>query len=122
MSSHILLVSRLSVGRFRSYTKKELAEYKRGFMQEAYTKIEAGDILYAVSAVKVFGARYERKLIPAIDLNFDTIMGAIGSNEPKWQCRDVALQFMRPSEADEEAVREFLKFFEIPPNNVWRTG
>ena len=44
MSSHVLLVSRLSVGRFRSYTKKELAEYKRGFMQEAYTKIEAGDI------------------------------------------------------------------------------
>ena len=84
--------------------------------------IEPGDVLYAVTAVKVFGARYERKLIPCIDLDFDTIMGAIGSNEPKWKCKGVVLQFMRPSEADEKAVRSFLEFFEIPANNVWRTS
>ena len=84
--------------------------------------VQPGDILYAVTAVKVFGARYERKLIPSIDLDFDTIMGAIGSNEPKWKCTNVALQLYRPSEADEAEVRKFLEFFEIPPNNVWRTS
>ena len=35
-------------------------------------EIQKGDVLFAVTAVKVFGARYERKLIPAIDLEFDT--------------------------------------------------
>ena len=84
--------------------------------------IQPGDICYAVTAVKVFGARYERKLIPAIDLNFDTIMGAIGSNQPKWKCKDVVLQMYRPGDADEAEVRKFLEFFEIPPNNVWRTS
>ena len=84
--------------------------------------IKPGDTLYAVTAVKVFGARYERKLIPCIDLEFDTIMGAIGSNEPKWSCKNVVLQFMRPSEAEEPKVREWLEFFQIPSNNVWRTS
>ena len=85
-------------------------------------KLQAGDVLYAVTAVKVFGARYERKLIPAVDLEFDTIMGAIASNQPKWKCTDVVMHFMRPGDADEAEVRKFLEFFEIPPNNVWRTS
>ena len=49
-------------------------------------------------------------------------MGAIGSNEPKWSCKNVVLQFMRPSEAEEPKVRELLEFFQIPSNNVWRTS
>lgn len=39
-------------------------------------KIEPGDVLIAVTACKVFGARYERKLLPAKRLDFDTIMYA----------------------------------------------
>lgn len=84
--------------------------------------IQPGDVLLAVTAVKVFGARYERKLIPAIDLDFDTIMGAIGSNQFKWKCKDVVMLMYRPSEADESEMRTFLEFFQIPPNNVWRTS
>ena len=79
-------------------------------------------MLIAVTAVKVFGARFERKLIPAMDLDFDMIMGAIGSNEPKWQCSNVVLQFMRADDADTKEVKEFLKFFEIPFDHVFRTG
>eukprot|EP00316_Scyphosphaera_apsteinii_P021538 CAMPEP_0119299450 /NCGR_PEP_ID=MMETSP1333-20130426/1532_1 /TAXON_ID=418940 /ORGANISM="Scyphosphaera apsteinii, Strain RCC1455" /LENGTH=169 /DNA_ID=CAMNT_0007300893 /DNA_START=129 /DNA_END=638 /DNA_ORIENTATION=- len=83
--------------------------------------IQAGDVLMAVTACKEFGPRSERKLLPALDLDFDTIMGAIGSNQARYQCRDVILQFQRPT-ADDAAVREFLKFFEIPFNHVFRTG
>ena len=93
-----------------------------GSNAEASGKIKPGDKLIAVTAVKVFGARFERKLIPATTLDFDMIMGAIGSNEPKWQCKNVILQFMRPDEADDKEVAEFLKFFEIPFNHVFRTG
>jgi len=85
-------------------------------------KIQPGDVLIAVTACKVFGARYERKLLPAKNLDFDTIMAAIGSNEARWKCKDVVLQFMRPSEAKEEEVDEYLKFFEIPFDHVFRTG
>ena len=67
-------------------------------------------------------SRFERKLIPATELDFDMIMGAIGSNEPRWQCKNVVLQFMRPADADEAQVKEFLKFFEIPYDHVFRTG
>ena len=93
-----------------------------GSNAEASGKIQPGDVLIAVTAVKVFGARFERKLLPATELDFDTIMAAIGSNEPKWQCKNVVLQFMRPSEADETKVKDFLQFFEIPFDHVFRTG
>ena len=81
--------------------------------------IQPGDVLMATTACKEFGPRHERKLLPALDLDFDTIMAAIGSNVPRYQCRDVILQLHRPT-ADAAKVREFLAFFEIPYDHVFR--
>jgi hypothetical protein len=84
--------------------------------------IQRGDILIAVTACKEFGPRFERKLIPSRGLEFDMIMAAIASNEPRWKCYDVVMLFERPSEADRVVVDEFMKFFEIPFDHVFRTG
>jgi len=84
--------------------------------------IQPGDILIATTACKEFGPRFERKLLPTIDMEFDIIMGAIGSNTARWKCNGVVMQFMRPSVADEKEVREYLKFFDIPYDHVFRTG
>ena len=48
-------------------------------------EIQPGDWLILVTAIKVFGPRWERKLLPAIDMPFDVVMGAIASNEPRYQ-------------------------------------
>ncbi|EOD22927.1 hypothetical protein EMIHUDRAFT_461177 [Emiliania huxleyi CCMP1516] len=88
-------------------------------------QIQPGDWLILVTAIKVFGPRWERKILPAIDMPFDVVMGAIASNEPRYQVnqkKDVVLQFMRPAEADEATVRAFIEFFEIPYDHVFRTG
>ena len=77
-------------------------------------KIQQGDVLVGVTAVKIVGAKWERRLIPARTFDFDTAVGAIGSNEPKWGCNDVILMFERPGEADSKAVDDFLEFFEPP--------
>jgi hypothetical protein len=53
-------------------------------------------------------------MLPARKFDFDTAVGAIGSNERKWNCDDVVLMFERPSEADSDAVDTFLEFFEPP--------
>ena len=53
-------------------------------------------------------------MLPARKFDFDTAVGAIGSNERKWNCDDVVLMFERPSEADSDAVDAFLEFFEPP--------
>jgi len=84
--------------------------------------VKPGDILIAATACKEFGPRWERKLLPTIDMEFDIIMSAIGSNQPRWKAYDVVMQFMRPSEADEKEVRAYLKFFDIPYDHVFRTG
>ena len=88
---------------------------------EASGKIEKGDVLMAVTAMKAPSSmsRFERKLIPCKNLDFDTIMGAIGTNAPP-RCSDVVLQFMRPSDADDKKVEEFLEFFEVPMDHVFR--
>ncbi|KAL3897303.1 MAG: hypothetical protein SGPRY_013081, partial [Prymnesium sp.] len=39
---------------------------------EASGVIQPGDVLIATTAVKVIGAKWEVRLIPALDLNFDT--------------------------------------------------
>lgn len=70
---------------------------------QAQGVIQPDDVLFAVTAVKVFGARWERKLVPALDLDFDQVIGAIGSNEPRYGARDVILMFHRPT-ADEATV------------------
>ena len=85
-------------------------------------KIQPGDILLATTACKEIGPRYERKLLPCIDMEFDIIMGAIGSNEARYRCNGVVMMFMRPAEADEPKVREWLKFFDIPSDHVFRTA
>ena len=57
--------------------------------------IKAGDVLLATTAAMSIGPKFERKLIPSRYLDFDTIMGAIGSNAPKFhkkRLNDVILQ------------------------------
>lgn len=53
-------------------------------------------------------------MIPARKFDFDTTVGAIGSNEPKWTCNDVVLMFERPGECVKEEVDAFMEFFEPP--------
>lgn len=83
-------------------------------------KIQPGDVLVGVTAIKVVGAKWERRMIPARRFNFDTAVGAIGSNEPKWSCNDVILMFERPSECDSAEVDAFMEFFEPPFDNPWK--
>lgn len=59
-------------------------------------------------------AKWERRLIPARKFDFDTTVGAIGSNEAKWGCNDVILMFERPGECVREEVDAFMEFFEPP--------
>ena len=53
--------------------------------------IQRGDVLIGITAIKVVGAKWERRLLPARPFDFDTVIGAISSNEPKWGCDDVVL-------------------------------
>ena len=81
--------------------------------------IETGDILLGVTAIKVIGAKFERRLIPARTLDFDTITSAIASNEPRWQRYNVVLQFMRPGVADDEECMAYLKRIGIAKDSPW---
>ena len=91
-----------------------------GGLAERMGKIQVGDVLVGVTAVKVVGAAWERRLIPARKFDFDTTVGAISSNEPKFGCGDVVLMFERPGEADSEEVDKFMEFFEPPFDNPVR--
>ena len=77
-------------------------------------KIQPGDVLVGMTAVKIVGAKYERRMIPARNFDFDTMVGAVSSNEPKWGCNDVVLMFERPDECDSKMVDDFMDFFEPP--------
>jgi hypothetical protein len=83
-------------------------------------KIQVGDVLVGMTAVKIVGAKWERRLIPARKFDFDTVVGAISSNNGKWGCSDIIMMFERPGEADSAAVDKFLEFFEPPFDNPWR--
>ena len=83
-------------------------------------EVKIGDNLVAMTAVKIVGAKYERRLIPARGFDFDTMVGAIESNIPKWGCDDVVLLLERPDEADTAEVDKFLAFFEPPFDNPVR--
>jgi hypothetical protein len=61
--------------------------------------IKANDVLVGITAVKVVGAKFERRLIPARDFDFDTAVNAIQSNDQRYGCSDVILIMERPSEA-----------------------
>eukprot|EP00980_Cylindrotheca_fusiformis_P008211 scaffold1736_cov127-Cylindrotheca_fusiformis.AAC.25 len=91
-----------------------------GGLAERQGKIKKGDVLVAITAVKIVGAKWERRLIPAKSFDFDTVVGAIGSNEAKWGCNDVILMLERPGEADAASVDTFLEFFEPPFDNPWK--
>ena len=61
--------------------------------------IKPGDKLLATTACMGRDGKFERKLIPSLYESFDTIMGAIGSNEARFNKQrknDVILQFARP--------------------------
>mmetsp|Transcript_5902 Transcript_5902/g.17674 ORF Transcript_5902/g.17674 Transcript_5902/m.17674 type:complete len:216 (+) Transcript_5902:89-736(+) len=94
--------------------------------------ISAGDALLATTACMGRDGTFERKVIPSRFLDFDTIMGAIGSNEPKFsktRTNDVILQFARPgapmeNEGDpydggSRGVKAFLKSLEFPKDSPW---
>ena len=99
-----------------------MTELVDGSNAAAHGVVRPGDVLIAVSAVKVFGARFERKIVPAADFDFDTVVSAIDSNEPRYGARDVVLWVQRPGEADAAQVESFLEFFQIPFDHVFRTG
>lgn len=79
--------------------------------------IQPDDILVGITAVKIVGAKWERRLIPSKKFDFDTMVGAIESNNPKFGCNDVVLVFERPSESDSVKVDKFMEFFEPPFDN-----
>lgn len=87
-------------------------------------RIQPGDILVGVTAVKVIGAKWERRMIPARTFDFDTTVGAIQSNDSKFGCEDVILMFETPDSegADPQETKAFLDFFEPPWNNPWKVG
>mmetsp|Transcript_27216 Transcript_27216/g.78484 ORF Transcript_27216/g.78484 Transcript_27216/m.78484 type:complete len:225 (+) Transcript_27216:78-752(+) len=89
---------------------------------EARGIVQPGDKLIGVTAIKVIGAKWERRLLPCGTWDFDTVVGAIGSNDVKWGCDDVVLQFERPGEAKEEEVKKHLDFFEPPFASSWKRG
>lgn len=99
-----------------------VADLVEGGNAEARGIVQPGDRLVGVTAIKVIGAKWERRLLPCTTWDFDTVVGAIGSNEPKWGCNDVILQFERPGEADEEEVKRHLDFFEPPFASSWKRG
>lgn len=100
-----------------------VADLVEGGNAEVQGQVQKGDILIGVTAIKVVGAKWERRLIPARDLSFDVVVDAIGSNEMKWGCEDVVLQFERPSEVeDEQAIKDHLAFYNPPGDSAWRTN
>lgn len=58
-------------------------------------KVRADDVLVGVSAVRFIGAKFERNIYDATKMDFDSVVDAIGSNEGKWNCKEVFLQFKR---------------------------
>jgi len=82
--------------------------------------VKPGDVLVGITAVKIVGAKWERRLIPCRTFDFDTMVGAVGSNDPKWGCSDVILMFERPDEADSAEVDRFMEFFEPPSDSPWK--
>lgn len=92
-----------------------------GGMAESMGSVKKGDVVIGVTAIKVIGAKWERRLIPAKDLDFDTVVGAIQSNQLKWGCQDIVLHFMREEEVEDmEAVQRYLDFFNPPGDSPWR--
>lgn len=86
----------------------------------AQGEIAKDDVLVGISATKVVGAKYERRLIPCRGFDFDTMVGAIESNKPRFGCETVFLVFERPSQADPAKTDALMDFFTPPFDNPWR--
>jgi hypothetical protein len=94
--------------------------------------IAVGDVLLATTAAMGRDGTFERKVIPSRYLDFDTIMGAIGSNGPqfhKQRKNDVILQFARPNapyenEGDpysggKRGIKDYLESLKFPSDSPW---
>jgi len=82
--------------------------------------VQKDDVLVGMTATKVVGAKYERRLIPTRKFDFDTMVGAIESNQPRFGCETVILVFERPSQADPAKTDDFMAFFEPPFDTPWK--
>ena len=78
----------------------KVIEVSEGSNAAAAGCIAVGDVLVGVSAVRYPGSAYlgaakpERDIFPAHEMNFDTVVEAISSNEPP-ECDDVILRLRR---------------------------
>ena len=61
--------------------------------------IAPGDQLVGVTGIRIMGGKYERIMVDARKLDFDTVVDAIKSNTAKYNCKDVILRFERPDAA-----------------------
>ena len=78
-----------------------------GRNQAAPGKVEIGDKLIGVTAIRYVGSKWERELFNCRKWSFDTVVEAIGSNEAKFISDYVILQFERPADkSDASAARE----------------
>jgi hypothetical protein len=68
-----------------------------GSNQAVPGKVEVGDKLIGVTAIKFNGAKWERQLFDCRKWGFDTIVEAISSNDAKFISNYVILKFERPS-------------------------
>ncbi|KAJ1625832.1 hypothetical protein T492DRAFT_1036995 [Pavlovales sp. CCMP2436] len=59
-------------------------------------KLQVGDQLVGVTAVRMVGSKFERQMFDCSKWTFDTVVDAIGSNEERFNCEDVVLQLLRP--------------------------
>ena len=71
-----------------------VSELVEGGNAEREGKIQVGDILIACTGVEIRGAKFNRPLISAHNLDYDTIIGAISSNEPP-RVRGPVMQFLQ---------------------------
>lgn len=110
-----IVFEEISVG--KGLFVKELVD---GGNAERCGLVKVGDVLVGITAVKIVGAKYERRMIPCRNFDFDTMVGAVGSNDPKWQCSNVILMLERPGEAKSAQVDAFMEFFEPPFDNPWK--
>ncbi|CAB9510480.1 expressed unknown protein [Seminavis robusta] len=95
-------------------------ELVEGGNAERNGNVKVGDNLVGITAVKIVGAKYERRMIPCRGFDFDTMVGAVSSNDPKWGCDGVVILLERPDEADRAKVDDFLAFFEPPFDTAWK--
>ena len=69
-------------------------------MGASHENVAVGDVLVGVTGVRYPGSAYlgaakpERDIFPAHEMNFDTVVEAISSNEPP-ECDDVILRLRR---------------------------